>query len=138
MRWPSTAPSCHNKGIALFPSTLAPCAQNPNCALGHSWAGLLIPGCVNCPECEWAMKKSLLQERRVAGMRTVCVWVSKVLFMLSQEKQPANNNYWATSECRTWNPVSWNDHKSQGRLSPALEKQSLAGPPEQWHMCDAC
>lgn len=47
--------------------------------------------------------------------------------MLSQEKQPANNNYWAASEYGTWNPASWNDHKRHRRLSPALEEQSLAG-----------
>jgi hypothetical protein len=58
-----------------------------------------------------------------------CVGESKGLIILSQEKQPDNNNYWVASECRTWNPASWNDHKSQGRsLSPALEEYRLGGP----------
>lgn len=64
-------------------------------------------------------------------MGGVCMAI-KGLIMLSQEKQPANNNSWAASECRTWNLASWRDHKSRRRLSLTLEEPSLAGPPEQW------
>lgn len=28
----------------------------------------------------------------------VCAWEPKILIIPSQEKQPANNNYWAASE----------------------------------------
>lgn len=64
----------------------------------------------------------------MAGTQVLCVWDSKGLIMLSQEKQLANNNYWAASGFRTWNPASWNDSKSCRREnSPALEEPSLAG-----------
>lgn len=46
-----------------------------------------------CPECEWAVK-SLSPGRREAGTQAVCIWESKGLIMLSQEKQLANRNYW--------------------------------------------
>lgn len=71
------------------------------------------------------MKKSLSSGRRVAGTQALCVWESKGLIMLSQEKQLANNNYWAASEFRAWNPASWNPHK---RGETALPLQSLASP----------
>lgn len=38
--------------------------------------------------------KSLSPGRRVAGTQAVCMWESKGLIMLSQEKQLANRNYW--------------------------------------------
>lgn len=60
----------------------------------------------------------------------------KGLIMLFQEKQLANNNYWAASACRTWNPASWNDHKTIDDLALPLRSKTRAGPPEQSHVCD--
>lgn len=82
-----------------------------------------------CLECEWVIRKSLSLERRVAGTQVLCVWESKGLIMLSQEKQLANNNYWAASEFRTWNPASWNDHKSSRR------KTALPWRSHAWQGC---
>lgn len=65
------------------------------------------------------------------GEQAVCVWESKGPIMLSQEKQLANNNDWAASECRTWTPASWNDHKSRGRLGPPWAADSGMGETKQ-------
>lgn len=82
-----------------------------------------------CLECEWVIRRSLSLERSVAGTQVLCIWESKGLIMLSQEKPLANNNSWAASEFRTWNPASWNDHKGCRRKT-ALPLRSQA-----WQGC---
>ena len=69
----------------------------PQLDFGHPWAELLIPRCVNCAQNVSVCEVPFMGEERGRG-RVVCVWESKILIIPSQEKQPANNNYWAASE----------------------------------------